>query len=455
MSTSGAPTRKQAGLGAVDFSKSWNPDDERQWEAGGARLASRTLWITTGALTLSFATWYVWSAVVVRLSELGFQLSVGQRFWLAAIPGLVGASLRIPYSFIVQIFGTRRVVTAATASLLIPSIGIGLVIQNPATPFWVLAALAAAAGFGGGNFSAFMSSTSYFYPRARQGTALGIQAGIGNFGVSLVQFLTPWVITIPLFGALGGSSLTWTHGTTTEQLWIQNAAFIWALPVALFTVAAAIWLRPIPVTATFAQQAVIFRRKHNWIMTSLYVMTFGTFSGMSAVFALLIREIFGNLPDAPDPLRYAFLGALIGSATRPPGGWIADKVGGAKVTMVCGVLLLVGSLGVTRFTAPTSVDGFGPFFWFVLLIFFAAGVGNGSTFRMIPSIFPRQEAGPVLGWTAAIAAYGSFILPMLFSWSLGAFGSVNAAFFVLAAFYACNLVLCWWYYARKGAEISC
>ena len=439
----------------VDVSSTWNPEDPKVWAKGGAQLASRTLWITTAGLTLSFATWYVWSAVVVRLPELGFQLTVGQRFWLAAIPGLVGATLRIPYSFLVQIFGTRPVVTLGTASLLIPSIGIGWAIQDPTTPYWVLAALAATAGFGGGNFSAFMSSTSYFFPRQRQGTALGLQAGIGNFGVSLIQFLVPIVVMMPVFGTLGGPSLAWTHAGKTQAVWIQNAAFIWAIPVLLVTIAAAVGLRSIPVTATFAQQAVIFRRKHNWIMTSLYVMTFGTFSGMSAVFALLIREIFGKLPDAPDPLRYAFLGALIGSATRPVGGWISDKVGGARVTLLCGALLLVGTIAVLRFTAPTAMADFSPFFWCVMLIFFAAGIGNGSTFRMIPCIFPRQEAGPVLGWTAAIAAYGSFVVPMLFNWSLSTSGSVNTAFIVLAVFYAFNLVLCWWYYARRGAEVSC
>ena len=440
---------------ANDFSSYWNPEDAKQWAAGGATLAARTLWITTGALTLSFATWFMWSAIVVRLPDLGFKLSVGQRFWLAALPGLMGATLRIPYSFVVQMFGTRAVITLATASLLIPSIGVGLAVQDPTAPFWVLALLAVAACFGGGNFSAFMSSTSLFYPKARQGTALGIQAGIGNFGVSLVQFLTPVVTTVPLFGALGGSALTWNQAGTAKQLWIQNAAFLWVLPVLVFTIAAAIGLRSIPVKGTFSQQAVIFRHKHTWIMTSLYLMTFGTFSGMSASFALLIREIFGKLPGAPDPLQYAFLGALIGSATRPPGGWISDKVGGAKVTMVCGALLLAGTLGTTFFTAPTSVASFGPFLALILVTFFAAGVGNGSTFRMIPIIFPAKEAAPVLGWTAAVAAYGAFIFPMLFNWSFARFGSANGALYIFAAFYAANLVLCWWYYARKGAEIAC
>jgi NNP family nitrate/nitrite transporter-like MFS transporter len=433
----------------------WNPEDPVLWQAGGERLARRTLWITTGSLTLSFATWFMWSAIVVRLPELGFNLTVAQRFWLTALPGLVGATLRIPYSFLVQIFGTRPVVTLATASLLIPSLGVGLAVRNPATPFWVLLLLAASAGFGGGNFSAFMSSTTYFFPKARQGTALGLQAGIGNFGVSLVQFLTPLVITVPLFGALGGGALTWTHDSRTQQLWIQNAAFLWVLPVALLTLAAAFWLRSIPVTATLGQQAVIFRRKHTWVMTSLYFMTFGTFSGLAAAFALVIREVFGKLDGAPDPLKFAFLGALIGSATRPPGGWISDKLGGARVTLVCGVLLLAAALALPLVSHPDSAADFPPFLALMLVMFFAAGIGNGSTFRMIPMIFPGKEAGPVLGWTAAVAAYGAFLVPMLFSWSLGRFGSVDATFYVFAVFYAFNLALCWWFYGRRGAETPC
>ena len=430
----------------------WEPEDPQFWTKTGARLANRTLWITTGALMLSFATWFMWSVIVVRLPALGFDLSLSQRFWLVSMPGLIGATLRIPYSFVVQMFGTRRVVALATASLLVPSIGVGLAIRNPETPFWVLLLLAGSAGFGGGNFAAFMSSTSYFYPKARQGTALGIQAGIGNFGVSLAQFLIPLVIGFSVFGGLGGSPVTNKDGA---QVWIQNAAFIWAVPVVLFAVAAAVGLRNVPVAGTFKQQAVIFKRKHTWVMTSLYLMTFGSFSGFAASFALLIREVFGKVNNPPDPLHYAFLGALIGSATRPPGGWISDKLGGAKVTMVCGVLLLAGAIGIMFFTSPASVAGFWPFLLVMLLLFFAAGIGNGSTFRMIPIIFPRQEAGPVLGWTSAIAAYGAFIVPMLFSWSLSRFGSANVAFGIFAAVYAVNLVLCWWYYARRGAEKPC
>ncbi len=433
----------------------WAPEDPQFWAARGARTAGRTLWITTGALLLSFATWFMWSAIVVRLPELGFNLTVSQRFWLTALPGLVGATLRIPYSFVVQMFGTRPVVALATATLLVPSIGVGLAVQDPQTPFWVLMLLAASAGFGGGNFSAFMSSTTYFFPKAKQGTALGIQAGIGNLGVSVVQFLTPWVITAPLLGAIAGGSLSWTKGAAVKQLWIQNATFIWIVPVVFFTLAAAVGLRSIPVRGSFRDQAVIFRRKHNWVMTSLYMMTFGSFSGFAAAFGLLIREVFGKLPDAPDPLKYAFLGALIGSVIRPIGGWISDKVGGAVVTMVCGVLLVAGSIGITFCTAPTSVQQFPLFLGLMLVVFFAAGLGNGSTFRMIPVIFPPKEAGPVLGWTSAVGAYGAFIIPMLLSWSIERTGVANLAFYVLAVFYLLNLGLCWYYYARKNAPAPC
>jgi NNP family nitrate/nitrite transporter-like MFS transporter len=433
----------------------WDPEDEKQWAEGGETLARRTLWITTAALTLSFATWFMWSVIAAKLPDVGFQLSRSQRFWLASLPGFVGATLRIPYSFIVQKFGTRRVVTLATASLLVPSVGVGIVVQDPSTPYWVLLTLAASAGFGGGNFAAFMSSTSFFFPKRRQGTALGVQAGIGNFGVSLVQFLTPVVIVLSLFGSTGGEGQTFTKGGVSKLLWLQNAAFIWVIPVALVTVAAAIWLRPVPVTGSIMEQAVIFKRKRAWSMTLLYMMTFGTFSGFSAAFALLIREVFGKVPGAPDPLKYAFLGALIGSTVRPVAGWLSDKIGGARLTMLSGAVLLAASVGATYYTAPKSASDFWPFLAMILAIFFAAGVGNGSTFRMIPVIFTPKEGSTVLGWTSAVGAYGAFIVPMTFDWSIGRFGNPNAAFYAFAAFYVVNLIVCWWYFARKGAENPC
>lgn len=437
----------------------WEPEDEQFWEQKGKGVANRTLWITTGALFLSFATWFMWSAIIVRMPNVGFQMSSMQKFWLAAMPGLSGATLRIPYTFLIQKFGTRKVVTLATASLIIPSLGAGWVVQNPGTPFAVLLLLALLAGFGGGNFAAFMSSTSYFFPKKKQGLALGIQAGIGNFGVSATQFIVPAVIVTGMFASIFGGAQLFTKkdasGAVISQsdIWLQNAGYIYVIPVVLLTIAAALWLRDIPVKGTISGQFVIFKRKHNWNMTALYFMTFGSFSGLSASFPLLIKELFGDIPNAPDPLAYAFLGPLIGSAIRPIGGWISDKTGGAIITHLSAIILVAGAIVVTFFTTG---DNFTAFLLIMLVLFFAAGLGNGSTFRQIPIIFDPKEAGPVLGWTSAIAAYGSFLFPVFFGWSISKTGgSPNAFFIFLAVFYAANLWLNWWYYKRKGAEVPC
>lgn len=456
----------------------WEPEDEQFWEQTGKKVANRTLWITTVALFLSFATWFMWSVIIIRLPGVGFKLTDTQQFWLVAMPGLSGATLRIPYSFIVQKFGTRKVVTFATASLIIPVIGAAWVVQNPSTPYPLLMFLAFLAGFGGGNFAAFMSSTSYFFPKKKQGAALGIQAGIGNFGVSATQFLVPVVITSAMFGTLFGVSQPFkVKGEFKGDIFLQNSALIYALPIILVTIAAAIWLRDVPVSGSISSQFSIFKRKHNWVMTSLYFMTFGTFIGLSASFPKLIEVLFKDLPSdpifgncggcmslaeslfgkassgAPNPVYYAFFGPLIGSAVRPLGGWISDKVGGGIVTQICAISLLAGTVAITFFT---TTDNFTMFFILMLTLFFAAGIGNGSTFRQIPIIFDPKEAGPVLGWTSAIAAYGSFLFPVFFGWSIASTGgSPNTFFFVMVIFYVANIFLNWYYYTRKNAEVHC
>ncbi|MEK7817577.1 MAG: nitrate/nitrite transporter [Actinomycetota bacterium] len=431
----------------------WEPEDQQFWEQTGKGVANRTLWITTGALFLSFATWFMWSAIIVRMPNVGFQLSAMQKFWLAAMPGLSGATLRIPYTFLIQKFGTRKVVTLATASLLIPALAAGWVVQHPGTSFTLLLFLAFLAGFGGGNFAAFMSSTSYFFPKRKQGLALGIQAGIGNFGVSATQFIVPAVITTGVFATIFGGAQAFVKDGKTSDLWLQNAGYIYVIPVLLFTIAAAIWLRDIPVKGTISGQFVIFKEKHNWFMTSLYFMTFGSFSGLSASFPLMIKELFQDIPNPPDPLAYAFLGPLIGSAIRPIGGWISDKTGGAIITHISGIMLLAGAIVVTFFTTG---DNFTMFLVVMLVLFFAAGLGNGSTFRQIPIIFDPKKAGPVLGWTSAIAAYGSFLFPVLIGWSISKTGgSPNAFFYFMAVFFAANVALNWYYYTRKKAEVRC
>jgi NNP family nitrate/nitrite transporter-like MFS transporter len=370
----------------------WSPEDEAQWTAEGARLAWRTLTVTTAALTLSFAVWFVVSALVVRLPAAGFALTPGQLFWLAAMPGLAGGTLRIVHTFLTPIYGTRHVVTFSTLALLLPVLGWAWAVQNPATPHWVLMVLAFLAGLGGGNFSSFMPSTSLFFPKRLQGTALAIQAGIGNFGVSVVQFLTPWVITAGLLGALAGPPLPTAGG---GRVWLQNATLIYAPLILLVAVLAWFMLRSVPIKADVREQFDIFRMKHGLIMTFLYIMTFGTFSGLSATFPLLIRQEYGHFPEAPDPLTYAFIGPLVGSAARVAAGPLSDRLGGARVTQWAAIGMIFCALLVPFFTVPDSMADFPWFVAAMLGLFLFSGIGNASTFKQMPMIFPPRQAGGI------------------------------------------------------------
>lgn len=438
-----------------DWIQEWKPEDESFWREVGSKIAWKTLIVTTIALVLSFSTWFVMSAVVVRLPQIGFKFSTMQLFWLAAMPGLAGGTLRIIHTFLIPIYGTRKVISIATFLKLFPVIGLGFAILNPETPFYIFMILAFAAGFGGGDFSSFMPSTSLFFPKRLQGTALGIQAGIGNFGVSLVQFVTPWIIGFALFGTMGGGSQTFTKGEVTKQIWLQNSAF-WYIPF-LVVIGFLAWtqLKSVPVKATVTQQMDIFSNKHTWLMTSLYVMTFGSFSGFSAAFPLMIKSIYGGFPGAPDPLKYAFLGPLVGSSIRVLMGPPSDKFGGGIITLISGIGLFICTLLVLNYTAPTSLETFPSFVWAMLGIFFFAGIGNASTFRQIPVIFEPRQAGGVLGWTAAIAAYGPFLFSTLIGAVMTRDGNPNLFFKGAALFYIINIAINWFYYTRRGAEKPC
>jgi MFS transporter, NNP family, nitrate/nitrite transporter len=434
----------------------WTPEQPGFWSAGGSRIAWRTLWITTFSLLLSFATWFMMSAVVVRLPAIGFTFSTMELFWLAAMPGLAGGTLRIIHTFLIPLYGTRKVITVSTFIKLLPVIGIGLAVMNPGTPWWIFMLLAFSAGFGGGDFSSYMPSTSLFFPKRLQGTALGIQAGIGNFGVSIVQFVTPWIIGFAAFGALAGGPQSMMKEGSTVSVWLQNAAFVYALPLLLMTVLAWTMLRRVPVQASFREQTDIFRNKHTWFCTITYVMTFGSFSGLSAAFPLMIKIVYGGFPEAPDPLAYAFLGPLVGSAVRVLFGPIADRVGGGILTHIVGIGLLATTIALvfTGVLTPESYDSFPLFVTLMLLLFFFSGVGNASTFRQYPVIFshsPRQAAG-VIGWTAAVAAYGPFVFSLLIGTAISSTGSAIPFFLAIAAFYLVATFINWWYYTRKGAE---
>ena len=440
----------------------WAPEQTQFWERTGSRIAWRTLTITTITLILSFATWFMMSAIVVRLPGIGFKFTNDQLFWLAAMPGLAGGTLRIVHTFLLPIYGTRKIISVATFIKILPCIGIGLAVMNPDTPFWVFMVLAFTAGFGGGDFSSYMPSTSLFFPKRLQGTALGIQAGIGNFGVSLAQFVTPIVITVA--GVGGYQVLTKTDPQTktvidTSTIYLQNAAFLYVPLLLIMTVIAWKYLRSVPVTASFKEQLDIFKDKHTYFCTITYVMTFGAFSGLSAAFPLLIKSIYGGFANAPDPLAYAFYGPLIGSASRVMFGFVADRVGGAILTTMCGVALIAGCVFmiVMGLLTPSSMDQFPLFVGAMLWMFFFTGIGNAGTFRQFPLIFghDRRQAAGVIGWTAAVAAYGPFVFSILIAFVMSRTGNANAFFYGLILFCAMATSINFWYYTRQGCERPC
>lgn len=452
----------------------WEPENPGFWKQTGARIANRNLWISIPALMLAFSIWMLWSVVVVNLDRAGFMLSKNQLFWLTALPALSGATLRIFYSFLVPVFGGRKWTAISTASLLIPALGMGFALRDPTTSFPTLLILALLCGLGGGNFSSSMANISFFFPKEKKGLATGLNAGIGNLGVSLAQFVVPVVISVGMFGALGGDPQT-VAGDAPRSLWLQNAGFIWVLPIALASLAAWFGMNDIAdARASFADQAVIFKRKHNWLMCWLYVGTFGSFIGFSAGFAMLTKTLFPQV----DPMTYAFLGPLVGSLTRPVGGWVSDKLGGARVTLFTFAGMIAAVLGVMAFLPVNGQGGdFNGFLAMFIVLFALTGVGNGSTFRMIPVIFLRErtqavqgkgakaekqaltdaarESAAVLGFSGAIGAYGGFFIPRSFGTSLEMTGGAQAALLCFIGFYATCMVITWWYYARRNAPVPC
>jgi MFS transporter, NNP family, nitrate/nitrite transporter len=453
----------------------WNPEDKQFWESEGKAIANRNLWISIPSLFLSFAVWMVWSVVVVNLPTIGFKYDANKLFWLAALPGLTGATLRIFYSFMVPIFGGRKWTTISTASLLIPAIGIGFAVRNPDTSYTTMLILALLCGFGGGNFASSMSNISFFFPKAQKGTALGLNAGLGNLGVSAMQFLVPLVITTGMFSALCGDPQMCVIKGVTKPLWLQNAGFVWVPLIIASTVAAWFGMNDIAsARASFSDQAIIFKRKHNWLMCWLYLGTFGSFIGYSAGLPLLIKSQFPGV----NPTQYAFLGPLVGALVRPVGGWLADKLGGASVTFWNFIVMAAAVFGVLYFLPHGGVGGnFWGFLAMFILLFFTTGIGNGSTFRMIPVIFLNErqseaagkgaaaeeqavkdagkEAAAVLGFTSAFAAYGAFFIPKSFGTSIAATGGPEMALYGFVVFYLSCIVLTWWVYARRNAEMPC
>jgi NNP family nitrate/nitrite transporter-like MFS transporter len=532
----------------------WDPDDEAFWERDGKSVAKRNLWISIPNLLLAFAVWIYWGMVAKYIQQLHFAsdgvlfnftfmnggepyAEAGYRallFTLPAVAGLAGATLRIPNSFMIAICGGRNVKFMTSALLILPALSAGIALQDPTTPFWLLIILAALSGVGGGAFASSMSNISFFFPKSKQGLALGLNAGLGNLGVSVMQFLIPWVITFSLFGALSGDPYEYEAAGATSRMWIQNAGLVWVPLLALFsilayfgmnnlpfhkvgstpvavgkylwltflgfvgaatgifllivpwgpfpvllktfvvaivavavTLAAMRYLTPREVRESLDEQFGIFKMKHNWIMTYLYVMTFGSFIGYANAFPKLIDDVFGVIrvgelagqPTGLSSAAYIWIGAGVGALIRPLGGWLSDKVGGARVTHWDTIVMIASTIGAGYVVslALQSTDPaqyFFPFLALFIVLFATTGIGNGSTFRMIGVIFKKDNRGPVLGWTSAIAAYGAYLIPKIFATQIQA-GTPQYALYGFAGYYATCLALNWWYYARKNAEITC
>ncbi len=454
---------KQVGVLGPHLIEDWRPEEKEFWDTTGRAIARRNLALSIPALLLSFAVWMVWSVVVAKLPAVGFTYSTDQLFWLAALPGLSGATLRIFYSFMVPVFGGRLWTTLTTWSLIVPAVGIGMAVQNPATPYWLFLALALLCGFGGGNFASSMANISFFFPKSEKGNALALNAGLGNLGVSVVQFVVPLAITAGVFGWLGGEPQIATEAGKEERLWLQNAGFIFVPFIVASAFAAWFGMNDIAsARASFAEQAVIFQRQHNWIMCWLYTGTFGSFIGYSAGFPLLARIQFPEV----NALAYAFLGPLVGALSRSLTGWVSDKYGGGRVTFWVFIGMGLGVAGVLYFVSIKSWPGF---FIMFLFLFLVSGIGNASTFQMIPAIMRKEigrlmpsadaaartkeadkESAAIIGFTSAIAAYGAFFIPMSYGTSIAWTGGPEAALWGFLLFYATCIAVTWWCYTRPG-----
>jgi MFS transporter, NNP family, nitrate/nitrite transporter len=433
----------------------WNPEDEKYWTTTGKFVARRNLIWSIFVEHLGFSIWLIWSIVATKLPQAGFHYTTDQLFQLVALPGLIGSLMRFPYTFAVTTFGGRNWTVFSAVVLFIPALALAYFVTQPDTPFWLMLLVAATAGLGGGNFASSMANISFFYPDRMKGWALGLNAAGGNIGVSGVQLLTPLMLG---FGFVSLYQAT----PVADGLYLQNAGLMWLVPLAIATVGAFFFMNNLTsARSTFKDQVAIVKRKHTWVMSYIYIGTFGSFIGYSAAFPLLIKTQFPAIT-----ISIAFLGPLVGSLSRPFGGLLADKIGGAIVTFLNFIAMAAATIGVMYFV---DVKNFAGFLTMFLILFVTTGIGNGSTYRMIPSIFREEklrdakseadrtralkaaglEAAAALGFIGAIGACGGYLIPRGFGASIAATGGPHVALEIFLAFYVTCLALTWWYYLRK------
>ncbi len=439
----------------------WNPEDETFWNSKGKPIARRNLIWSIVAEHIGFSVWLIWSIVATKLPAAGFHYSTDELFQLVAVPGLIGALMRFPYTFAVTTFGGRNWTIFSASILFIPTLALAYFVSKPDTPFGLMLLVASTAGLGGGNFASSMTNISFFYPDRMKGWALGLNAAGGNIGVSSVQLLTPILMGLGIINLY--------QATPVSGVYLQNAGLMWVLPIAIAVFGAIFFMNNLTTAkASIKNQLAIVKRKHTWIMSFIYIGTFGSFIGYSAAFPLLIKTQFPAVT-----ISIAFLGPLVGSLARPFGGLLADKIGGAILTFWNFIAMVAATIGVLYFVGAKDFTGFLVMF---LILFVTTGIGNGSTYRMIPSIFREEnlrkargageaaraaalktagiESGAALGFIGAIGACGGYFIPSGFGKSIALTGGPQLALMIYLGFYAICLAMTWWFYLRRSAETA-
>lgn len=424
----------------------WNPEDAGFWEKYGKRIATQNLYTSTWALVLSFVAWTLWATIAAKLKFIGFNFSDDQIFTLAALPGLVGATGRLFYTYLPGLIGGRNSTFITTALLLLPLFGLGRALQDPTTSYETFVLLVSFIGIAGANFSASMANIGFFFPKANKGFALGINAGIGNLGVSLIYLTAPILLGWNL-SSLFGEGVPGPDG----MMYVQNVCYFWTIPTALTLVLVWLFMDNLPLPKQSPKSMMsIFGNKHTWLMCWIYTCGFGSFIGFSAALGLLAAKEFPEMPFS----YAAFLGPFIGAGIRPVGGLLADKMdSGSRVTLISLFVMLAASFLVLF---GVEAHRFPVFFGAFLLLFLTTGFINGASFRMIPYIFNNPfHSSLVTGFTAAVAAYGAFFIPKLFGFAYANYGVVAPAFYILIAFTVSTIGITWYFYDRKGSGIRC
>ncbi|GJF30098.1 MFS transporter [Kitasatospora sp. NE20-6] len=428
----------------------WQPEDTEFWERTGRRVANRNLIFSVFSEHVGFSIWSLWSVMVLFMGK-DYGIDPAGKFFLVAMPTLVGSFVRIPYTFAVARFGGRNWTIVSAVLLLVPSLA-ALYVMHPGTSYTTFMVVAALTGVGGGNFASSMTNINAFFPLRKKGWALGLNAGGGNIGVPVIQLVALGVIT-------------WAGATQPK--------IVLGIYIPLIVVAAlcsALFMDNLaPLSNDTGTFGAILKEKHTWIMAVLYIGSFGSFIGFSFAFGLVLQNQFGRTPL--EAAQLTFIGPLLGSVIRPFGGWLADRWGGSRITF-WNFVAMAAAAGLV--TYASSIKSLSVFLVGFIGLFVFAGLGNGSTYKMIPGIFEakaqdriaagdtaeeaaawsRRMSGAAIGVIGAVGALGGLFINLAFRQSFLTTKSGTPAFVSFLIAYAICFVLTWVAYLRRPAASS-